>query len=145
MHTLLSNVPGSIPYFFTYLASGQSKRGNQGSRSISGSLSHSTKILDCLNARLVTKGISSLLAQMTLDRVALLTSRSWQGVNAVLSVFFPASAAFSCQKRSPFFRRPNCSPIIQPKVSPTRPPSSDGGSAKPENELKVIMVHNETN
>lgn len=79
---------------------------------------------------------------MTLERVIFLISRSWQAVNAVLSVFSAAFGSFSCQKRSPFLRRPNCSPIIQPKVGPTRPPSSDGGSAKPVYKLKVVMVYN---
>lgn len=81
-------------------------------RSISGSLSQSTRVLDCMNPDLGTAGMKSMLSQISLDTLALLISRSWHRVNAVLSVFFSESGAFSCQKRSPPRRRLNCSAMI---------------------------------
>ena len=76
-------------------------------RSISGSLSQSTRVLDCMNPNLGTAGMKSMLSQISLDTLTLLTSRSWHRVNAVLSVFFSGSGAFSYQKRSPDRERLN--------------------------------------
>ena len=76
---------------------------------------------------------------MILDRLAFLISRSWQALNAVLSVFFDGSGAFSCQKRSPFLRRMNWSAITAEKVGPRRP-LPDGGSANPVRKKKKICT-----
>ena len=47
----------------------------------------------------------SELSQIILAKDVFLSSRSWEDVNAVLSVFNLAFGACSCQKRSPILRR----------------------------------------
>ena len=74
----------------------------------------------------------SELSQIILAKDVFLSSRSWEDVNAVLSVFNLAFGAFSCQKRSPILRRRNCEAKMNWNVGPRIPPCGSLSSSNPE-------------